>query len=116
VQKESLLHRHPVSIYFLLAYAISWVGSFILGAPKFLRGETMQPNDLWVIAIAMLLAPSVLGIGLTALIEGKCGVRDLLSDIKKIAIQSIVVGCPARLSLLDPGNPDRARHLRIHRL
>ena len=38
---RSLIQRFPIASYFVLAYLISWGGSFAIGGPKFLRGEPL---------------------------------------------------------------------------
>ena len=51
------IRRYPVVSYFDLAFLISWVSSFAVGGPKFLRGETLQFED----QMAMLMHASSTG-------------------------------------------------------
>ena len=79
MKNQTIVQRHPVSTYFVLAFAISWVGSFIVIAQKFLGGESLQLQDIWLMAPVMLHTVSTLGVILTYIIDGKEGLRDLFS-------------------------------------
>lgn len=61
----------------MLAYAISWTGSIAAGGPKFMRGEPMRFVDGMLMFAPMLAGPSLAGILMTALVDGKAGLRDL---------------------------------------
>ncbi len=74
---ESWLRRHPLIGYFALAYAISWGGILIvLGATDFDLVE-LRPLDTGLIFVLMLLGPSISGLALTALLDGRDGLRRL---------------------------------------
>ena len=74
---KTTIRRHPLVAYFLLVYAIAWIGSFVVMGPKFLRGEEILFTDIIIIAIPMLAAPSLTGIALTAIMDGQNGLRSL---------------------------------------
>ena len=74
---KAFVRRHAVSSYFVLAYLISWGGSFAAGGPKFLRGEAMQLTDILLMALPMMAGPSIAGIILTGIVDGESGLRDL---------------------------------------
>jgi membrane protease YdiL (CAAX protease family) len=80
---KAFIQRHPVGMYFGLAFFISWVGSFLAGGSKFLQGDAMELNDLWSMGFAMLAGPSVSGIAMTYLVDGKKGLQDLFARMKK---------------------------------
>jgi membrane protease YdiL (CAAX protease family) len=80
---RALIRRYPLTNYFLLAYAISWGGSIAVAGPKFLRGETMQLADALRMAPLVLAGPSVAGILMTYLVDGKVGLKALLSRMLK---------------------------------
>ncbi len=80
---KTFLQRHSASIYFFLVFLISWLGSFLAVGSKFLRGEAMDLSDVGLMAIPMLGGPFVAGILMTVLVDGKDGLGDLLSRMKK---------------------------------
>ena len=71
------LRRHPISLYFILAFGIAWAGSLAAAAPKLLRGEPLQMSDGLLMFVAMLAGPSIAGIAMTALVDGRAGLHDL---------------------------------------
>ena len=75
----SLIQRSPVTSYFILAYLISWGGSFAIGGPKFLRGEPLVFEDAMRMAPLMLAGPFIAGTVMTYLVNGKAGLRDLFT-------------------------------------
>jgi len=96
---KALIQRHPVASYFVLAYVISWGGSFATAGPKFLRGETLQFTDALLMFFPMLAGPSIAGITMTALVDGKSGLRDLVSRMRTWQVS---VGWYAMAILIPP--------------
>lgn len=80
---KTLIQRHPVSAYFGLAFVVSWAGSLAAVGPRFLRGEAMQGTDWMVIALLMLAGPSLAGIALTYLVDGRPGLQDLFARMRR---------------------------------
>jgi membrane protease YdiL (CAAX protease family) len=78
---KALVTRHPVRTYFVLAFAISWGAVLlVIGGPGRMPGTTEQAEMLLpFVVLAMLPGPAVAGILLTSLLNGKAGLRDLLS-------------------------------------
>lgn len=71
------VNRHPLTAYFVLAYAIAWGGGFtVAGVPR-LRGDAVSMGQYLLVFLMMLLGPSIAGILLTALTAGRAGLRDL---------------------------------------
>lgn len=76
---EASDRRGAVTLYFVLAYAISWGGSLVVGGPKFFRGEPLGLEDALAMAPLVVAGPLVAGIALTARSGGRRGLRELLA-------------------------------------
>lgn len=75
----SFIAKHPVTTYFALTFAISWGGVLlVIGGPARIRGLKAQDNPLFPLALlAMVAGPSLVGLLLTALLDGRPGLRQL---------------------------------------
>jgi membrane protease YdiL (CAAX protease family) len=72
---EPVLRRHPVRSFFALTYAISWGGILIVMAASDFDLLDQRPLDTGFIFVLMLLGPSLSGLALTALLQGRQGLR-----------------------------------------
>lgn len=82
---RSFIKRHPVPTYFGLTFAISW-GSILLviGGPDAIPSPSEQAMKLLPVAIlVMLVGPSIAGLLLTGLVDGRAGFRELVSRLFK---------------------------------
>jgi len=78
---KNFIKRQPVVSYYLLVFAISWGGILILiGGPGHIPGTKEQAEKLFVPALLIMFAgPFISGILMNFLIDGKEGLRKLLS-------------------------------------
>ncbi|MCL4859139.1 MAG: CPBP family intramembrane metalloprotease [Caldilineaceae bacterium] len=79
------IKRRPVLTFYALAFAISWGGVLmIVGGPGAIPGTAEQVERLLPFAmLAWLAGPSVAGLLLTALVDGRAGLRDLRARMTK---------------------------------
>src|SRR5262245_2631093 len=81
-RSRAFIVRHAVSIYFALAFAISWGGFIFVVGPAGFPGRGSQFDTLLpLVASAMLAGPSIAGVLMTGLVSGKPGLRQLLSRL-----------------------------------
>lgn len=78
--RKTFIARHPVLTYFVLAYAVAWGGILLLTAKGGLGPASSRPmQDVFLVFVAMLIGPSVVGVGLTAVLVGKTGLKELVA-------------------------------------
>src|SRR5260221_13098697 len=82
----NLVRKYPIITFYLLAFGISWTGAFILVAPKILGGESISKMDGLLMFPIMLTGPSIGGILMTFIIEGKEGLKRLWNKIKRVRL------------------------------
>lgn len=88
VKRESLLHRYPIAVYFLLTYVVSWMGAFLVAAPHLLRHQAIPKTAGMLMFPAMLLGPCIVGIVLTGAMDGRPGLRNLRSRMGRMHFQA----------------------------
>jgi membrane protease YdiL (CAAX protease family) len=76
---RAFIQRHPVGVYFSLAFLLSYGGFVVVDGPKLARGEAIQPLDALLLFPALVVGVGLLGIILTAISDGRAGLRDLFS-------------------------------------
>jgi len=85
-QPGSFLLSHSVAAYFLLTFAISWLGALAVAAPHLRRREPLPIITGILMFPVMLLGPSLSAIFLTWVAAGKPGLRDLFSRLLRARI------------------------------
>ncbi len=79
--------RHSLPCYFVLTFGISWVGAFLLVAPYVLHKAPIPQLTGLLIFPAMLLGPVVGGFVMTALTEGRAGIRAMFQKMKPARVE-----------------------------
>lgn len=76
------IKRHPVLTYFVVTFAISWSGVFIVAGSTGIPATNDQFEKFLPIAmLPFLLGPGIASIFLTGILYGKAGFRELLSRL-----------------------------------
>jgi membrane protease YdiL (CAAX protease family) len=79
VHIKAVIRQHPVVGYVALAFAITWGGILAIVAAKGFQPAAIQMTDALLMFLAMVAGPSIAGITLTAIVDGKAGLRALIS-------------------------------------
>jgi uncharacterized protein len=81
----AFIKRYPVLTFYALAFAISWGGILILvGGPGGYPGTSEQVARLFlVVMLAWFAGPSLASLLVTSLVDGRVGLRELLSRLLK---------------------------------
>jgi pimeloyl-ACP methyl ester carboxylesterase/membrane protease YdiL (CAAX protease family) len=90
----ALCRRHPLLAYYTLTFALSWGGFVLLVGPASLVSTNWQAEGKFLSAVmAMLGGPSIAGLLLTGVVDGRDGYRDLLLRLRKwrVAVRWYVV-------------------------
>ena len=79
---KAFIKKHSVLTYYILTFAISWGGIFLLSAPYGMPATSEQFNEVWaIVLLPLFLGPSIAGILLTGLVHGRAGYRELRSRL-----------------------------------
>ncbi len=87
---ETFIEQHPVLSYYALMFAISWGGSLIvLGPGGFVGYKPISSAQLPLVYLVALAGPSVAGVLMTGLLDGRAGLRELLSRLLRWRVRVI---------------------------
>src|SRR5215213_722531 len=101
---ERLVRRRPVLVFFVLAYAFSW--SWYV--PLAVSGETVKAGVGWPTHLPGLLGPALAAVAVTAIVDGRTGLRDLAARMVRWRIgwgRWAVVAGTASLAMLGVATP-----------
>ena len=80
----TFIRRHPLLAYYVLTFALSWGGFLLVVGPSSLVNTNWQADGKFLSAIMVMLAgPSIAGLLLTGLVDGRAGYRDLFLRLGK---------------------------------
>jgi membrane protease YdiL (CAAX protease family) len=83
---RSLVTRHPVTIYFVATFAISWTGAMAVAAPALMRGVPLPKMAGLMMFPIMLLGPCLTGVALARIAWGASGLKELLTQMRRIRL------------------------------
>lgn len=76
----NFIRRHAIPVYFVLAFAITWGCILLIIGVDGLQPAASRPMQIGLLVfLAMLIGPSLTGLTLTALLDGKTGLGELLA-------------------------------------
>ncbi len=82
---KAFIKNHPVLAFYVLTFAISW-GGFILavgGPGGFANADVWQTSSMAFAVMAMLAGPTIAGLFMTGIVDGRQGFRELFSRLIK---------------------------------
>ena len=78
----ALIKKHPLLAYYLLTFALSWGGFVLVVGPGSLVNTNWQAEGTFLSAVMVMLAgPSIAGLLLTGLVDGRAGYRELFARL-----------------------------------
>jgi membrane protease YdiL (CAAX protease family) len=81
---RSFIRQHSVWTYYAITFAISWGAVLlVMGRGGILGTEEVPETLMAFVYVAMLLGPSVAGLSLTGLVDGRAGLRELLFRLRR---------------------------------
>ena len=79
---RNTVQHHPISAYFVLTFTVSWALAFLVVSPELLQGKPLTYFDGIFMFPAMLIGPSLAGVMLTRMVDGKTGLKELFARMR----------------------------------
>jgi membrane protease YdiL (CAAX protease family) len=101
---RALVRQHPVISYVVLGYALGWAWY----VPLAVRGDIVRMGVGWPTHLPGLAAPALAAVVMTALVDGRTGLRDLWARVTRWRVGwrwwALVVGtlCLVLVSVVGP--------------
>lgn len=99
----TFVDNYPATCYFVLTFLISWTCAFAVAAPPLYRHEPLPRVTGIHMFPAMLLGPCLSSLALTAILDGKSGLRDLFARLTRrrtLGVWYAVLAVPPVLVIL----------------
>ncbi|PWT70714.1 MAG: hypothetical protein C5B59_20135 [Bacteroidetes bacterium] len=80
---KNIIRHIPIASYFIITFAISWLGSFIIAVPRMMGHRHLQKMDGILLFPVMLLGPPIAGVLVSYITKGKEGVREIFAGMGK---------------------------------
>lgn len=80
--RNGIIRRHPVVAYFALTFVLSWIGALLVALPRLLRREELPELTGILMFPAMLLGPSIAGIVMNWVLDGRAGLVNLAAGLR----------------------------------
>lgn len=78
---RAFIKKRPVLAYYVVAFTISWGAILILVGPGGFLATTSTTPSFALVGFASILGPSLAGVLLTGILDGRAGWRDLLARL-----------------------------------
>lgn len=78
--RRAFIKRHALSIYYALAFAISWGGFLLVLGPD---GFFATGSDIAGAGALAIAGPAIAGVLMTGLVDGRAGLRGLVSRLRR---------------------------------
>ena len=80
---KQIVQHHPVASYFVLVYALAWVSIPLIARAIASSGEADPTILVAIVGLPMLIAPGIAGITVTALVDGRAGLKAMLARMTR---------------------------------